>query len=429
MNDYKALTKCLCCDSKELTPYLDLGNQPLANSYHDGSRKQDRYPLGVQFCKRCSHSQLTHKVDNRLMFDDYLYVSGTSDTLRNYFGNFARLVLKNWKGKSPPRVLEIACNDGTLLQILKSKGCEVLGVDPALNLVELCKQENIPVWPDYWDEDVAKKLIELHGRFDIVIAINVLPHVPNPQEFMRACRLVLDSSTKGSGIYVQTSQCDMFKNGEFDAIYHEHHSYFTASSFGTLAYGAGLEIVDVKKIPIHSMSFLFQIGKMSGTGHCDKLFSLLEEENAAGWHDLETYKAWGAETYSKRAAFKALLETYRKNGYRLVGYGASAKANTVLNFFDLSLDFIVDDNPLKWGLLTPGRDIPIISPDADVIKGTYVTWVMTAWNFQEEILNKIRETRKWYSWPEFVLSYIPKVDVEALFSYGRCETEDNLSGY
>lgn len=413
------------CGSIRLVPYLSLGTQPLANNYHKAHQKLERYPLGVQVCENCFHSQLTHKVDNHLMFDEYIYVSGTSETLNKYFRQFTNTVLKNWKGKKPPRVLEIACNDGTLLRMFKDRGCDCWGVEPAQNLWSMCEGLGLRVWGGYWDKEAAKTLGEC-GKFDIIIAVNVLPHVPNPVEFMEACKLILDSSTKGSGIYIQTSQCDMFKNGEFDAIYHEHHSYFTVSSFGTLAYAANLEIKEAKKVPIHSMSFLFKLGPMTGQGHSDSLYNLLEEENAEGWHTVERYKEWAGKAESKRTAFKAFVAQCKKTDRKLVGYGASAKANTVLNYFGVSLDFIVDDNPMKWGLLTPGRDIPIVEPRELSKLQRPAAIVLTAWNFKEEILEKVRTLMpKHFSWPYYVMTYIPEVKIEGLFDYGGPKTKNN----
>jgi hypothetical protein len=300
------------------------------------------------------------------------------------------------------------------------------GVEPAQNLWNMYEDLGLRVWGGYWGQDAAQALGEC-GKFDIIIAVNVLPHVPNPQDFMEACKLMLDSTTKGSGIYIQTSQCDMFENGEFDAVYHEHHSYFTASSFGTLAYGTGLEIKEACKVPIHSMSFLFRLGPMTGNGHCDALFDLIEEENAGGWHTVDGYRIWAADAEICKADLLIKLEDYKEQGHALVGYGASAKCNTVFNYIRSDLDFIVDDNPAKWGLYTPGRNIPIVSPDDARLKGTHVTWVMTTWNFKDEIKAKIYQLSKHYSWPIYLINYIPEVTVEPLIDYGRSKTEDTLS--
>lgn len=411
-NDSYYMDRCLCCNkSRTLLPYLDLGKQPLANGYHKEGDRQDRYPLGVQVCTACFHNQLTYGVNPRLMFDDYIYVSGTSSTLRDYFRQFVTNTLNGWKGKqSKPRILEIACNDGTLLEMFRERGCKVMGVDPAKNLVELCRQSNLDVKCEYWNKTSAEALVNKEGRFDIVIAINVLPHVPNPVEFMEACRMAV---APGGKIIIQTSQCDMFNNGEFDAIYHEHHSYFTVCSFGTLAYASGLEITAASKVPIHSMSFLMELRPMTGDGHCNQYYDLFEEENTNGWHEVERYQEWASEAESKRKAFKALMEENRKAGRKLVGYGASAKANTVFNFFGVSLDYIVDDNDLKWNLYTPGRDMRIWSPSMLATEAQPLAIVLTAWNFKDEIVKKIKEIERGKH-EDYIVTYIPNVKMERL---------------
>ena len=418
---HERIDRCLVCNGRKLTPYLNLGNQPLANSYHKGSHSQNTYPLGVQFCETCAHSQLTYKVDNHLMFDDYPYVSGTSQTLDRYFRGFCQYVMSNWKGKKPPRVLEIASNDATLLEMFKQRGCKAVGVEPAQNLLEYYKDLSIPVYNCYWNNETADTILEDEGKFDVVIAVNVLPHVPNPQAFLEACRLMVDPNgvKQGGGVYIQTSQCDMFKNGEWDAIYHEHHSYFTASSFGTLAYGAGMEIMEASKVPIHSMSFLFKLRPMSGEGHCDSLYAMLEEEVEGGWGKVETYKEWAKKVDNDKKDLLANLQMYKTKGWSIVVYGASAKFSTVSNYLELNADYAVDDNHLKWGLYTPGRDIKIRSPEWLVGEGPLLI-IMGAWNFSKEIEQRIKALRpedlKDYGRPTMLLSYIPKVELKELWT-------------
>lgn len=415
VSNVQELSNCLCCNSKNLTPYLSLGSQPLANSYHHGEA-QMKYPLGVQVCGCCYHSQLTHSVDPHLMFDNYIYVSGTSETLHRYFRGLTQTVLMGWKGKKPPRILEIACNDGTLMAMFQARGCPVVGVDPAQNLVALCEERGLEVYGGYWDQKMAGDLASWeHLEVDIIIAVNVLPHVPNPLEFLQACKVVLDpkAAKLGGGIYIQTSQSDMFRNGEFDAIYHEHHSYFTASSFGTLAYAAGLDIAEASTVPIHSKSFLFKLAPMRGSGHCDGLYTLLEDENAGGWHTIEKYREWARNVAFTKQEFKNVLESFNEKGWITVGYGASAKCNTAFNYFGCNLDYIVDDNPGKWGLKTPGTNISIVSPEHLVNAGPGLAIVMTAWNFKEEIIEKIKDLRPQVQ--DYVISYIPEVKLECLY--------------
>ncbi len=414
MSNVQELNRCLCCNGKKLVPYLDLGVQPLANNYHNGE-SQEKYPLGVQVCETCFHNQLTHKVDNHLMFDEYIYVSGTSETLNRYFRGFTQAVMMGWKGKKPPRVLEIACNDGTLLEMFQQRGCKCVGVEPAKNLANLCREKDLDVLCNYWGKATADDLRHVGDQFDIVIAVNVLPHVPNPLEFMEACKSVLDPAAVklGGGIYVQTSQCNMFQNGEFDAIYHEHHSYFTVSSFGTLAYGACLEIKEASKVPIHSMSFLFKLGPMTGNGHCDALYDLLEEENAGGWHTVQQYHNWADGVEIIKQQFNTMLDSFNSKGWKTIGYGASAKCNTALNYFGRGLDYIVDDNHRKWGLYTPGTNIRIVSPGFLVSEVGEIALVMTSWNFKDEIIERVKALRPYGT--DYALSYIPEVKLECLY--------------
>lgn len=362
------MKNCLICNT-ETIPYLSLGDQALANSYHDGKKKQKKYPLGVAFCPNCSHSQLTYNVDPKEQFVDYPYVSGTSETLREFFRNLAdQFDEKN--------ILEIASNDGTLLEYFKKKGCTVLGVDPAENLKQLSEEKGVPVVNEFWNTKVAKSLKK---KFDLVLAINVLPHVPDPVDFLNACKLVSDK------IYIQTSQCSMFKNREFDAIYHEHRSYFTAESLRVLASKVGLIITDFKLLDIHSQSFgiiLEPKGEMSLS-----LLAYLETEEE--YHDFSAYEAFASQSIENANRLKAVVHDFKRQGYKVIGYGASAKGNTVLGFTGIELDYIVDDNPLKHNLLTPGTNIPILSPDVLTNETEPVAILMLAWNFSTEIEQKI----------------------------------------
>jgi SAM-dependent methyltransferase len=377
------------CGNPGLWPYLSLGSQPLANNYHKTGEEQETFPLGVQVCPTCWHSQLTAKVHPTKMFDEYLYVSGTSQTLTNYFERFATAMLEMWQLKRPPRVLEIACNDGTLMQMLKDRGCEVMGYDPAKNLIEMCREKGLNAHCGYWDFDWAKAL-KPFADFDIVIAINVLPHVPDPKDFMAACREVL---APGGRVFVQTSQCSMFQNYEFDAIYHEHHSYFTIHSLTTLMNSVGLWIRSARVVPIHSASFLLELDENAGLGNDETVYQLHDDEAGAGAHNLLSYRYFAKNAQKVKTQLIDLFDRYQQAGRKVVGYGASAKFNTVANFAGLDLAYIVDDNRLKWGLETPGRDIPILHPEILAVERQPLAIVLTAWNFKDEILQKIKSFR------------------------------------
>lgn len=395
----RPLTNCLACGNAGPIVYLDLGFQPLANSYHRGE-PLPTYPLEVAFCAHCSHSQLTVDVDPREMFDHYLYVSGTSRTLRTHFQELASLLLSRWKGPRPPRVLEIACNDGTLLECFRDAGADVLGIEPAENLVALCRDKGLPVERAYWSADVAASL---SSAFDMIVAINVLPHVADPLSFLTACRTVL---SPGGEICIQTSQCDMFARGEFDAIYHEHRSYFTAHSFLTLAGRAGLTAVSADKVDVHSKSLRFHL--RTDLQQAEVTERLLAEERAEEVFSLDRYRRFAGAAGQSLRCLKSWMEQSRLEGRRLVGYGASAKGNTVLNAASVDLDYIVDDNPLKWGYLTPGRNIPIVPLQRLIEEPEPVDILLLAWNFADEITERLRSVRRG---GDRLVRYLPDVNV------------------
>jgi len=375
------IKNCLICGNEDLVPYLDLTNQPLANSYHHYAELK-KYPLQVQFCEKCSHNMLTESVDPSEMFEHYLYVSDTSETLKNYFEDMADKI--SAKSNQCFSVLEIACNSGLFLEMLAKRGAKCLGVDPAKNLREMSLSRNLDVEVCFWNDETAKNIAEKQ-LFDVVIAVNVLPHVPDPVGFVRNCAKTL---TDNGRIYIQTSQCDMFKNNEFDAVYHEHVSYFTAKSFGKLAESLGLSITDCYKVPIHSMSFVFELSK--GGSHCDKYLDLVKYEEDNGYDKIETYKNFAKKAEEIKNNLIKEVNRLKSEGKSVVGYGASAKGNTLLNWSKIELDYIVDDNELKWGYLTPGQNIPIVSPATLYNEQRPVVILCLAWNFFDEIYKNVK---------------------------------------
>lgn len=399
---YKEITACRCCGSTSLFKYLDLGEQPLANSYHKGE-ELPRFPLEVMLCEQCFHSQLSVVVEPALMFQHYLYVSGTTHTFRKHCEELAQdAVSRSWV--KTPRVLDIACNDGSLLGIFKYLGCEVQGVDPAENLRILSEEKNIPVLVDYWGEGIAAKLGE---KFDIITGTNVFAHVNDIQTFLNEC---VEALADHGTIVLEFPYCtEMITACEFDTIYHEHLSYFLVNSFKTIAERCGLSIHDVKLTKIHGGSIRFYLQR--GTEHVWKVQDLIEQEQAKGLLNKSTYISFAVQVNENKRDMVALLENLRKKGKKVVGYGASAKGNTMLNYFGIDLDYIVDDNQMKWDYLTPGRNIPIKS--TTVLKeDPELCVVILSWNFWDEIVRKVASIRgvdgKNATW---FIRYVPKVEV------------------
>lgn len=380
------ISNCLACGGHELENYLDLGSQPLANAFHSADSALPRFPLSVNLCTQCYHSQLTVAVDPGMLFKHYLYVSGTSGTMKEYFLDFVNRVEGTFSGRSL-RVLDIASNDGTLLEIFKRRGHTVQGVDPAVNLGGISSQKGIPTIVDFWSESLAVKMA---NRFDVVIAMNVLAHVPNPAGFLAGCKRVL---ARDGHLYIQTSQAEMLGRSEFDTIYHEHLSFFTVESFRKLAGLADFSIERGEKVPVHGGSYLWTLRHSPGETDASVL-ALLAAERQAGYYSKTRYSEFGGRIQAIKQRFLAKIQEYREAGFRIVGYGAAAKANTFLNFFNLQLDWIIDDNPMKVGLFTPGMNIEVVSCDRLARSEGNLLVVVLGWNFLEEILMRIRRVRK-----------------------------------
>lgn len=398
----KKVTLCRCCNSKKLLLYLDLGTQPLANSYHKGE-KLASYPLQVLVCQNCFHSQLIVVVKPELMFKNYLYVSGTTATFRNHCKALAEDAVRRVKEKRI-QVLDIACNDGTLLESFRDLGCNVQGVDPASNLREITQKKNIPVIVDYWSQKVAKNLGQ---KFDIITGINIFAHVDRADLFLNACSIALEPNGL---LILEFPYCDkMVKYNEFDTIYHEHVSYFLVNSFATLTSRMNFHIVDLLQTSIHggSIRFFLRIGKRQ---HCQKVLAMIRKEKEDGLFDINTYKHFTKQVSLNKKALRSLIANLRRKRKKVIGYGASAKGNTMLNYFKLDLAYILDDNPLKWGFLTPGRNIPIKSPKTLKREQEELYLLILSWNFYEEIVKKIKKLRG-PKFHDYCILYVPKISV------------------
>ena len=401
MSDYRILDRCLCCDSTDIEILLNLNNQPLANSYHKEDEVLDEYPLGVNICNNCYHIQLTHVVNPDLLFKDYLYVSGTTKTLHDNMKWFVDYVLETtiWgKGNS---VLDIACNDGTQLNYFKEKGFKTFGIDPAENLHEL-SSKNHKVICDYFNAD------KFHRQFDVITAQNVFAHNSNPKEFLEHCDELMHEE---SVLYIQTSQAEMILNNQFDTIYHEHVSFFNINSMNELVKRTNLTLTDVIKTPVHGISYLFRLTKNTFAGR-RKVFNEIEVERQRGLLSKKTYNEYTKNITKLVSDFKELIENSRREGFELIGYGAAAKGMTFLNFADVKLDYILDDNKLKHHLYTPGTNVPI-KPNGflkQYKENDKILFIPLAWNFYNEIQERILKTRD--NKNDWFLRYFPEVKLE-----------------
>lgn len=402
--NYKRKNYCRCCLSKNLTQYLDLGIQSLANSYHK-NKKQPKAPLRVNLCNDCFHSQLTVVVDPDVMFIDYLYVTGTTETFRKHTEELAKDAVSRFKEKKP-FVLDVACNDGTQLEYFRKFGCDVMGVDPAKNLRKITKGKNIPVVVDYWTSKIAGKYKE---KFDIITATNVFAHVDDVDEFLNASKI----SLKEDGLLILEFPYakNMIDHFEFDTIYHEHLSYFLVNSFSSLAKRLDFSVVDIKTTKIHGGSIRFFL-KKGIVKESIKVKKMIRDEQSSKLLKIETYKNFSKQVEKNKIDMINLINKLKKEDKKVIGYGASAKGNTMLNYFKIKFEYMVDDNELKQGYLTPGQNIPIFAPSVMSREKEDLYIVILAWNFYNEISKRITRLRSDHN--DMAIVYLPKVEVRKI---------------
>ena len=398
MNNITENTLCLACGSEQLIPSLNLGNQPLANDLKSEPIQQDTFPLGVNLCTNCYHLQLTHTIDPRVIYSNYLYVAGTSKTLKEYSEWFAGYVVETLHRKTG-NILDIGCNDGTQLDFFKPHSLNTFGIDPAENIHPTSSAKH-DVICDYFGPHIVDKI---HYNFDAITAQNVFAHNPKPLEFLQTVKKLMSEHTL---VFIQTSQADMVLNNEFDTIYHEHINFFNINSMNTLVNRAGLHLVDVIKTPIHGNSYVFVLSHYKKPYYINNLIAM-----EAKLTDAQTYKNWENTVHANIDNLKSAINEYVNRGYKIIGYGAAAKGNTLLNFGNIKLDFIIDDSPLKQGKFTPGTGCAIVSIDRlnDFNSNDKILFVPLAWNFFNEIKYKIQKAR--INSNDRFLRYFPNVEV------------------
>jgi len=401
--EVRPIKECIACGSDQLIEVLDLNSQPLANSYKkDKFEVQPLYPLAINRCAKCYHVQLTHQVNPELMFKDYLYVSGTAKTQLDYFNWFVDYIVKQY-GSTPESVLDIGCNDGSFLNAWGGSGAKTYGVDPAENLYPVSSKNHSVHCGFFTGKEFGSKV------FDVITCMNAFAHNANQLELLKNIETRMHEY---SLLFCTTSQADMIINGEFDTIYHEHLSFYNTKSAEELCKRAGLNLIDVYKHPIHGTSYIFVISKSKESNI--HVSNLIAEEKVIGLYEDETYKEYSEKCHRTAHMFSKKLVELREKGIPTIGYGAPAKGNTLMNFAINGPEYLIEDNPLKQGLWSPGLGIPIVS--ATEIYEKYkdvetICFVPMAWNFYNEIVSKIKLARP--NKKDMFMKYFPELEIDS----------------
>jgi len=384
---------CRVCDSRDLLPVIDLGNQPWCNHFLKPEEvgKEPFYPLRVLFCRACHTSQLDFTVKKEIMFGDHTYLSGVTSSLSEHFRQVAEEVDRAFfQGRAGKSVLDIGSNDGTQLKHFQALGYEVLGVESSRTTARIAQEAGVPTMNNFFNEEVMQKI----GRkFDVFNASGVFFHL---EELHSVCRAIR-SGLKPDGVFVVQFlyMKSIMENLAFDQIYHEHLLYYTLETVGTLLRRHGLEMFDATLKPIHGGSVVGYVGHAGKRPVTSGLRKMQEAERESGCNTLEAYREFERRIRRMKEENLAYLHAAKEAGKRVFGFGAPVKGNTLLNYFGVGpelIECLVEKNALRRGLISPGMHIPV-RMEEEIGDPPDIYYVL-AWNFKEEILRNNRTLRE-----------------------------------
>ncbi|HEY6005007.1 MAG TPA: class I SAM-dependent methyltransferase [Anaeromyxobacter sp.] len=404
---------CLFCGTPLRRTFVDLGMSPLCESYVPAEKLNQMepfYPLHVYVCEKCFLVQLQEYVSPESIFSEYAYFSSYADSWVEHMRRYADMVTERLGLGKDAFVVEVASNDGYLLQHFVKKGIPVLGIEPAANVAKVAVEKGVPTLVDFFGERTARKLAAEGRRADLVCGANVLAQVPDPNDFVKGLQIL----TKPGGVVTIEFPhlMRLMAENQFDTIYHEHFSYFSFVAAEAIFAAHELVLYDVDEIPTHggSLRVWARHAEDRTKPVTDRARALRQREVDGGLLRLETYASFGEQVKETKRKLLEFLIGAKRAGKRIAGYGAPGKGNTLLNYCGIRSDFIdftVDRNPYKQGKYLPGTHIPIFAPERIAeTKPDYV--LILPWNFQGEIVKQMAHVREWGG--RFVVP-IPEVKV------------------
>jgi len=379
------------CSATSIVKAMELTPTPPGNDFLEKDeigRDEPAYPLELYFCENCSHLQLGHVVDAKILYQkNYTYVSRTSSEFVKHLQEYAIEMTECFKIKPNSRIIDIGSNDGTCLGFFKEQGMSVLGVDPAIDIAEKATKNGIETIGDFFSKDLAIKLRESHGKANFITSHNACAHIDNLLDIVQGVEYLLDEQ----GIFVVEVGylVDVYNNTWFDTIYHEHLDFHTLAPFEKLFELVGMEVISAQRISPQGGSIRIISQKKNGPFKRDtSVNELIKIESQLGLNKLETYNNFEKKINLVKDQLKQLITKLKSEGKTIAGFGAPTKATTLMRHFGLDetvIDFIVDDNPLKQGLYTPISHIPVLSTEALYDRRPDYVLIL-AWNFAAPIM-------------------------------------------
>ena len=406
-------SSCRSCSAPLEHTFCDLGMSPLSNSYLTADQLQQKepfYPLHAYVCGNCYLVQLDEFESPQQLFSEYAYFSSYSDSWLQHSRDYAQMISARLGLDETSQVVEIASNDGYLLQYFVEQKIPVVGIEPAANVAAVAEEKGIPTLVKFFGTQTANEMLDENLQADLVLGNNVLAHVPDLNDFVAGMKVILKPS--GTITLEFPHLLKLIQGNQFDTIYHEHFSYFSLLAVERVFANHGMQIFDVDQLPTHGGSLRIYVrhADHQDAPVTDAVQSLRDLESESGLADLATYAAFADQVESTKRSLLKFLTDAKQDGLSVAAYGAPAKGNTLLNYCGIRRDFIdftVDRSPAKQGHYLPGTHIPVFAPEK-IRESKPDFLVILPWNIKDEIIGKMSHIREWGG--KFVIP-IPSVEI------------------